>query len=99
MTYVHAVKGMQKNDVCLAALIDEYFVQIPPCHSTIYHQRICMGRTAEVDIPSIEGKWHMGPLRLNDGSDLGYMVYPSVVIFILSFCFKLRVGPFGDHVD
>jgi hypothetical protein len=90
---------MQENDICLAAIIDKYFVQVPPCHSTIYHQRVCMGHTAEVNISCVEGEWHMGPLRLNDGASEGYVVYPSVVIFLLSFCLKLTAGPSGDHVD
>jgi hypothetical protein len=99
VTYAHAVKGVKEDDVCLATIINEYFVQITPCHSTIYHQRICMGHTSEIDIPCIKGKRHMGPLRLNDESGEGYMVYPSVVVFLLSFSFELRARPFGNHVN
>jgi hypothetical protein len=99
VTYAHAVEGVQENDFCLATVIDEYFVKIPPCHSTIYHQHICMGHTAEVDVPCIEGKRHMGPFCLNDGPGAGYMVYPSVMVFLLSFCFELRARPSGYHVD
>jgi hypothetical protein len=58
-----------------------------------------MGRTEEVDISCIEGEWHVGPLRLDDGPGGGYMVYPSIVVFLLSFGFKLRAGPSSDHVD
>ena len=99
MTYAHTVECVQENDVCLATIIDEYFVQIPPCDSTIYHQRVCMGHTVEVDISCIEGEWHVGPLRLDDGPSEGYMVYPSVVVFLLSFCLEPRAGPSKDHVD
>jgi hypothetical protein len=99
VAYAHTVEGIQENDVCMATIIDEYFVQIPPCDSTIYHQRVYMGCTAEVDISCIKGEWHVGPLRLDDRPDEGYMVYPSVVVFDLSFCFELRARPSGDHVN
>jgi hypothetical protein len=98
MTYAHKVEGMQEDDVCLAVIVNKYFVQIPPCHSTIYHQSICARRTTEVNIPCIEGKWHVGPFRLNDRPSEGYMAYPSVLVFLLSFCFELRAGPSGNHV-
>jgi hypothetical protein len=56
MTYAHTVEGMQEDDVCLTVIVNKYFVQIPPCHYIIYHQRIYMGRTVEIDINCIEGK-------------------------------------------
>jgi hypothetical protein len=56
MTYAHTVEGMQEDDVCLTVIVNKYFVQIPPCHYIIYHQRIYMGRTVEIDITCIEGK-------------------------------------------
>jgi hypothetical protein len=76
---------MPEDDVYLTAIVNKYFVQIPPCHSVVYHQRIRMGHTAEIDIPCIEGQWHVGPLCLNDEPSEGYMVYPSIVVFLLSF--------------
>jgi hypothetical protein len=99
MTYAHMVKGEQEDDVCLTTIINKYFVQIPPCHSKIYHKHIWMGRTAEIDIPCIEGKRHVGTLRLKDGPGEGCMVYPLVVLFLLSFYFEHGTRPFGNHVD
>ena len=53
----------------------------------------------KADISCIEGEWHMGPLRLNHRPGEGYMVYPLIVVFLLSFSFELGAGPSGDHVD
>jgi hypothetical protein len=53
----------------------------------------------EVDIFCIEGEWHVGPLCLDDGPGEGYMVYPSIVVFLLSFGFELGAGPSKDHMD
>jgi hypothetical protein len=66
VAYAHAIEGMQENDVCLTAIIDEYFLQIPSCYSAVNHHGIGMGCTAEVDVSCIEGKWYMGLLCLND---------------------------------
>jgi hypothetical protein len=41
----------------------------------------------------------MGSLCLNDRPGEGYMVYPLIVVFLLSFSFELGAGPSGDHVD
>jgi hypothetical protein len=90
MAYAHAIEGMQQNDVCLPAIVDNYFVQIPSCYSTVDHQGIDMGRAAEVDVSCIEGKWYMGPLCLNDWPGEGYMIDPSIVFLLLSFCVELR---------
>jgi hypothetical protein len=43
VVYVHVIEGMHEYDVSLATIIDEDFVQTPPCASSIYHQRVCMG--------------------------------------------------------
>lgn len=43
MVYAHVVEGVQKYDVNLAAVIDEDFVQVPPCDNIIYHYCICVG--------------------------------------------------------
>lgn len=76
-------EGMQEHGISLAAIIDEYFVEVPPCNSEIYDQCVCMGCTAEVDVSCVEGEWHMRPLCLNHGSGEGYMVYPLIAVFFI----------------
>jgi hypothetical protein len=63
MVYAHTVEGMQEYDISLTTVVDKYFMQVPPCDSAIYHQCVCMGRTANVDISCVEGEQHKGPLR------------------------------------
>jgi hypothetical protein len=58
-----------------------------------------MGRTVEVDVSCIEGEWHVKPLCLNHGSGEGYMVYPSIVVFLLSFGLEVGAGLSSDHMN
>ena len=92
--YAHTIEGMHKDDINMAAVIDKYFVELPPRDSTIYDQCVCMGHTVEVDVSCIEGEWHVRPLCPDHGSSDGYMVYPSIVVFILLFGFlKSELDP------
>jgi hypothetical protein len=35
VAYAHAIEGMQENDVGLAAIIDQYFVQVLACYPAV----------------------------------------------------------------
>jgi hypothetical protein len=46
VAYAHAVEGKEENDVCLTAIIDEDFVQVPACHAAVDDHGVDMGGTA-----------------------------------------------------
>jgi hypothetical protein len=85
----HVIEGMQENDVGQTAIIDKYFVQIPSCYSAVDHHGIGVGCAAKVDISCIEGEWYMGALCLNDWPGEGYVIDPSIVVFLMPFCIEL----------
>ena len=99
MTYVHAVKGMQKNDVGLASIINDDLVQVPSSHIATDDECVRVGHAAKVDISCIKGQQHVRPLHLNDGSYDYHMINPSVVIPFCYFVLKIGARPSGDHVN
>jgi hypothetical protein len=46
MADAHAIKGVQENDVGLATIVDQYFVQVPSCYPAIDYHGICVARCA-----------------------------------------------------
>jgi hypothetical protein len=65
----------------------------------VYHQRICVGRAAKVDVPHIEGNQNVGRLCLHHWASEGDVIDPSAVVFLLSLALKFCAIPFGDHMD
>jgi hypothetical protein len=55
--------------------------------------------TAQINVPSVEGEWHMRPSCLYDWAGEGDMVNTSVVVPLLSLRFKVHARPSGDHMD
>jgi hypothetical protein len=41
----------------------------------------------------------MGPLCLNNWPGEGYMIDPSIVVFLLPFCVEFGAGSSGNHVN
>ena len=74
-------------------------MQIPPFYLVVYHHCIGMGCTAEIDVTCVKGEWYMRPLYLNDWPGEGYMIDPSIVVFLLSFCVEFGAGSSGNHVN
>ena len=83
----------------MTAIVHEYLVQIPPFYSAVYHHCIGKGCTVEINIPCIEGEWYMGQLCLNNWAGEGYMIDPSIVVFLLPFCVEFEAGSSSNHVD
>jgi hypothetical protein len=51
----HAVEGMEENNVLLAAVVNEDFVQVPACHTAFDYHGVDVGCAAQIDISGIEG--------------------------------------------
>jgi hypothetical protein len=58
-----------------------------------------MGYTVEIDVPCVEGEWYVGLLCLNDWPGEGYLIDPSIVVFLPPFRVELGDGSSGDHVN
>jgi hypothetical protein len=58
-----------------------------------------MGFTMDIDVSYFEGEWYMGLLCLNDCPGEGYVIDPSIVVFLLSFGVELRAGSSCNHVN
>jgi hypothetical protein len=69
MIYAHTVEGMQEYNVSMDTIIDDDFVQVPPCDFAVYHQRVYMGRAVKVDVSCVEGEWYVGSLYLDHEAD------------------------------
>jgi hypothetical protein len=54
VAYAHAVEGMEEYDVCLAAIINEDFVQVPACHAAVDDHGVDVGGAAQVDVSGVE---------------------------------------------
>ena len=55
MADAHAVEGVEEDDVRLATVVNEDFVQVPACHTTVDYHGIDVGCTAQINISSVEG--------------------------------------------
>jgi hypothetical protein len=89
----HAVEGVKENDVCLAAVVNQDFVQVLACHAAVDYHGVHVRCIAQVDISSIEGQRHVGPLRLHDWAGDGDVVDASVVVPLLSLRVEVNAGP------
>jgi hypothetical protein len=59
VAYAHAVEGMEEYDVCLAAIINEDFVQVPACHATVDDHGVDVGalRRSTSRASKVSGTW------------------------------------------
>jgi hypothetical protein len=74
-------------------------VQVLACHTTVDDHGVNVGCAVQVDISSVEGQRHMGPLRLHDWAGDGDVVDTSVVVPLLSLHVEVDAGPPSDHVN
>jgi hypothetical protein len=58
-----------------------------------------VGCAAQVDISSVEGQRHVGPLRLHDWAGDDDVVDASLVVPLLSLRVEVDAGPPSDHVN
>jgi hypothetical protein len=93
VAYAHAIEGMEEDDVCLAAIVDQDFVQVPACHATVDDHGVNVGGVAPIDVSSVEGQWHVGPLCLHDRAGDGDVVDAAVVVPLLPLCVEVGAGP------
>jgi hypothetical protein len=89
----HAVEGVKENDVRLAAVVNQDFVQVPACHAAVDYHGVHVRCAAQVDVSGVEGQRHVGPLCLHDWAGDGDVVDASVVVPLLSFRVKVDAGP------
>jgi hypothetical protein len=89
----HAVEGMEENDVRLAAIVNQDFVQVPACHAAVDYHGVHVRYAAQVDISGIEGQRHVGPLRLHNWAGDGDVVDASVVVPLLSLRVEVDARP------
>jgi hypothetical protein len=78
--HAHAVEGVHEYDVSLTSVVDEDLVQVPPSDIAVYHQRVCVGCAAKIDVPCVKGKRDMIPLCLYHRASEIDVIDPSVVI-------------------
>jgi hypothetical protein len=95
----HAVEGVKENDVRLAAVVNQDFVQVPACHAAVDYHGVHVRCAAQVDVSGVEGQRHVGPLCLHDWAGDGDVVDASVVVPLLSLRVKVDAGPPSDHVN
>jgi hypothetical protein len=67
-------------------------VQVPACHAAVDYHGIDVGCATQVDVSGVEGKRHMGPLRLHDWAGDGDMVDAAVVVPLLSLYVEVGAG-------
>jgi hypothetical protein len=89
----HAVEGMEEDDVRLATIVDQDFVQVSACHTAVDYHGVNVGCAAQVNISGVEGQRHMGPLRLHDWAGDGDMVDALVVVPLLLLHVEVDAGP------
>jgi hypothetical protein len=99
VAYAHAIEGMEEDDVRLAAIVDQDFVQVPACHATVDDHGVDVGGAAQIDVSGVEGQWHVGPLCLHDRAGDGDVVDAAVVVPLLPLCVEVGTGPPGNHMD
>jgi hypothetical protein len=51
----HAVEGVEEDDVCLAAVVNEDFVQVLACHTAVDYHGVDVGCAAQINISGVEG--------------------------------------------
>jgi hypothetical protein len=95
----HAIKGVEENDIRLAAVVNQDFVQVPACHAAVDDHGVDVGCVAQVDVSSVEGQWHMGPLCMYDWTGDDDVVDAAVVVPLLSLRVEVDAGPPSDHVN
>jgi hypothetical protein len=95
----HAVEGVEENDGRLAAIVNQDFVQVLACHVAVDYHGVHVRCATQVDISSVEGQRHVGPLCLHDWAGDGDVVDASVVVPLLSLRVEVDAGPPGDHVN
>jgi hypothetical protein len=74
-------------------------VQVSACHTAVDYHGVNVGCAVQVNISSVEGQRHMGPLRLHDWAGDGDVVDASVVVPLLSLHIEVDAGPSSDHVN
>jgi hypothetical protein len=99
VAYAHAIEGMEENDVCLAAIVDQDFVQVPVCHAAVDDHGIDVGGAAQINVSGVEGQWHMGPLCLHDRAGDGDVVDAAVMVPLLPLCVEVGAGPPSNHMN
>jgi hypothetical protein len=95
----HAIEGVQEDDVGLAAIADQYFVQIPAYCPTIDYHGICVWCTAQINVPGIESERDMGPLYLYHWAGESDVVDTVVVVLFLPLGVEVYAGSPSDQVN
>jgi hypothetical protein len=99
VAYAHAIEGMEENDVRLAAIVDQDFVQVPACDAAVDDHGIDVGGTAQIDVSGVEGQWHVGPFYLHDQAGDGDVVDAAVMVPLLPLCVEVGAGPPSNHMN
>ena len=82
VTDFHAIEGVQENDVCLVAIIDEGLGQLSTSYVVVYYHCIGVWGIPEVHILCIKCERYMRPLGLDNGPRNDNMFNPSVEFFV-----------------
>ena len=99
MVDAHVIEGVQEDDVGLAAIVDQYFVQILACYPAIVYHGIYMWCTAQINVPGFESLWYVGPLCLYYWAGESDVVDTAVVVLFLSLGVEVYTGSPSDHVN
>jgi hypothetical protein len=59
VAYAHAIEGMEEDDVRLAAIVDQDFVQVPASHATVDDHGVDVGalRRSTSRASKVNGTW------------------------------------------
>jgi hypothetical protein len=95
----HAIEGMQEDDVVLAAIVNQYFVQILAYYPAIDYHGIYVWCTAQINIPSIRSERYVGPLCLYHWAGESDVVDNVVVVLFLPLGVEVYTRSPGDHVN
>jgi hypothetical protein len=63
----HAIEGVQENDVGLATIVDQYFVQVLAYYRAIDYHGICVWHATQINVPGIESERDVGPFVCTTG--------------------------------
>ena len=92
MANAHAIEGVQENDVGLAAIVDQYFVQVLACYPAIDYHDICVWRAAQINVPDIKSERDVGPFCLYHWAGESDVVGTAVVVLFLSLGVEVYAG-------
>jgi hypothetical protein len=99
MADAHAIEGVQEDDVGLAAIINQYFVQILACYPAIDYHGICMWCTAQINVPGIESERDVGPLCLYYWVGESDVVDTAIVVLFMPLGVEVYTGSPSDYVN